>query len=451
VADSSLQNPGSVLGDAARFGDVRNRLLFLIGGLIVYRIGTYIPVPGIDPERVANFFKDNAQTIFGVVNMFSGGALSRLSIFTMGVMPYISASIIVQMMAMVVPQWMEYRKEGESGRRKLTEITRYGTLGLALFQSFVTANGLQHQGMVVAPGWQFLFVATITMTTGAMFLMWLGEQITERGVGNGISMIILGGIVAGFPGAIGRTAEQINTGEMSGLLAIVLIVVVLAVTAFCVFVERAQRRIPVDYAKRQVGRRMYAGQTTHLPFKLNMSGVIPPIFASSLLLFPATIAGFVGTNNDTWWGNFLSNFSATLGYGQPLHITVYAFLIVFFCFFYTALVFNARETADNLKKSGAFIRGIRPGQQTGEYIDKVLTRLTLWGAVYITAVCLLPELLVVKGGVPFVFGGTSLLIVVVVAMDFFSQLQAHLMSHHYPGLLKKANLMGYGRSGAPQG
>ena len=440
-----------MLGDAARFGDVRNRLLFLLGGLIVYRIGTYIPVPGINPAAVAKFFSDNAQTIFGIVNTFSGGAMSRLSIFTMGVMPYISASIVVQMMAMVVPQWMEYRKEGESGRRKLTEITRYGTLGLALFQSFVTTNGLQQQGMVVQPGFQFLFVATVTMTTGAMFLMWLGEQITERGVGNGISMIILGGIVAGFPGAIGRAIEQINTGEMSGLFAIVLIIVVLGVTAFCVFVERAQRRIPVDYAKRQVGRRMYAGQTTHLPFKLNMSGVIPPIFASSLLLFPATIAGFAGTNNDTWWGNALTTFSATLGYGQPAHMVVYATLIVFFCFFYTALVFNARETADNLKKSGAFIRGIRPGQQTGEYIDKVLTRLTLWGALYITAVCLLPELLRTEGGVPFVFGGTSLLIVVVVAMDFFSQLQAHLMSHHYPGLLKKANLMGYGRSGAPQG
>ena len=449
MADSS-QNPASVLGDAARFGDVRKRLLFLIGGLIVYRIGTYIPVPGIDPERVAGFFRDNAETIFGIVNMFSGGALERLSIFTMGVMPYISASIIVQMMAMVVPQWMEYRKEGESGRRKLTEITRYGTLGLALFQSFITASGLQQQGMVVAPGWQFLFVATITMTTGAMFLMWLGEQITERGVGNGISMIILGGIVAGIPGAIGQTVSQINSGEMSGLIAIALIVMVLGVTTFCVFVERAQRRIPVDYAKRQVGRRMYAGQTTHLPFKLNMSGVIPPIFASSLLLFPATIAGFAGQNSETWWGNALATFSATFGYGQPAHITAYAFLIIFFCFFYTALVFNARETADNLKKSGAFIRGIRPGQQTGEYIDKVLTRLTLWGAVYITGVCILPEILVSEGGVPFVFGGTSLLIVVVVAMDFFSQLQAHLMSHHYPGLLKKANLMGYGRSGAPQ-
>jgi len=449
VADSSV-NPASVLGDAARFGDVRKRLLFLVAGLVVYRIGTYIPVPGIDPERVAGFFRENADTIFGMVNMFSGGALERLSIFTMGVMPYISASIIVQMMAMVVPSWMEYRKEGESGRRKLTEITRYGTLGLALFQSFTSASLLQQQGMVVAPGWQFLFVATITMTTGAMFLMWLGEQITERGVGNGISMIILGGIVAGIPGAIGQTVNQINSGEMHGMIAIALIVMVLGVTAFCVFVERAQRRIPVDYAKKQVGRRMYAGQTTHLPFKLNMSGVIPPIFASSLLIFPASIASFAGPNNDSWLGNALQSFSNTFGYGQPAHITAYSFLIIFFCFFYTALVFNARETADNLKKSGAFIRGIRPGQQTGEYIDKVLTRLTLWGAIYITGVCLLPELLVSRGGVPFVFGGTSLLIVVVVAMDFFSQLQAHLMSHHYPGLLKKANLMGYGRSGAPQ-
>jgi preprotein translocase subunit SecY len=448
VADSSV-NPASVLGDAARFGDVRKRLLFLIGGLIVYRIGTYIPVPGINPARVAEFFRDNEQTIFGIVNTFSGGAMERLSIFTMGVMPYISASIIVQMMAMVVPTWMEYRKEGESGRRKLTEITRYGTLGLALFQSLITGKGLQASGML-APGLDVLFISTVTMTTGAMFLMWLGEQITERGVGNGISMIILGGIVAGIPGAIGKTVGAIGDGTMNGLTAIALIVVVLAVTAFCVFVERAQRRIPVDYAKRQVGRRMYAGQSTHLPFKLNMSGVIPPIFASSLLLFPATVAGFAGQNNDTWWGRVLETFSTTLGYGQPLHIALYAFLIIFFCFFYTALVFNARETADNLKKSGAFIRGIRPGQQTGEYIDKVLTRLTLWGAVYITAVCLLPELMMLQGTVSFVFGGTSLLIVVVVAMDFFSQLQAHLMSHHYPGLLKKANLMGYGRSGAPQ-
>jgi len=448
VAESS-SNPASVLGDAARFGDVRKRLLFLIGGLIVYRIGTYIPVPGIDPGAVAQFFDQNKDTIFGIVNALSGGAMERLSIFTMGVMPYISASIIVQMMSMVVPTLMEYRKEGESGRRKITEITRYGTLGLAMFQSFVTATGLQNSGMA-APGWQFLFVATVTMTTGAMFLMWLGEQITERGVGNGISMIILGSIVAGIPGAIGDTAGQISSGAMSGLFAIVLIVVVLGVTAFCVFVERAQRRIPVDYAKKQVGRRLMQAQTTHLPFKLNMSGVIPPIFASSLLLFPATIAGFAASNQDTAFGNILTTISTTLGFGEPLHIVLYSTLIIFFCFFYTALVFNARETADNLKKSGAFIRGIRPGQQTGEYIDKVLTRLTLWGALYITAVCVLPEIMVSRGGVPFVFGGTSLLIVVVVAMDFFSQLQAHLMSHHYPGLLKKANLMGYGRSGAPQ-
>ena len=450
MADTSTSNPASVLGDAARFSDVRNRLWFLFFGLIVYRIGTYIPVPGIDPQRVAAFFAGNENSVFGMVNAFSGGALQRLSIFTLGVMPYISASIIVQMMAMVVPQWMEYRKEGESGRRKLTEITRYGTLGLALFQSFVASQGLQAQGYVLSPGWQFIFTATITLTTGSMFLMWLGEQITERGVGNGISMIILGGIVAGFPGAVGRTITQIGDGQMNGLFAIALIVVVLAVTAFCVFVERAQRRIPVDYAKRQVGRRMAQAQTTHLPFKLNMSGVIPPIFASSLLMFPATISTFAGNNDNTWWGHALTTFAATLGYGQPAHLVVYATLIIFFCFFYTALVFNSRETAENLKKSGAFIRGIRPGQQTGEYIDKVLTRLTLWGAIYITGVCLLPEILRTQGNVQFVFGGTSLLIVVVVAMDFFSQLQAHLMSHHYPQLLKKANLMGYGRSGAPQ-
>jgi preprotein translocase subunit SecY len=451
VANNTVSNPAAVLGDATRFSEVRNRLLFLIGGLIVYRIGTFIPVPGINPDAVANFFRDQADTILGIVNVFSGGALERLSIFAMGVMPYISASIIVQMMSMVIPQWMEWRKEGESGRRKLTEITRYGTLGLAIVQSLGAAIALQSGDMVQAAGWQFLFVATITMTTGTMFLMWLGEQITERGIGNGISMIILAGIVAALPGAVGRTFKQISTGEMSGPFALLLLIVVLGVTAFCVFVERAQRRIAVNYAKRQVGRRMYAGQTSHLPFKLNMSGVIPPIFASSLLLFPATIASFYGTNSQTGFGQFLQQMSAALGYGQPLHLVLYAVLIIFFCFFYTALVFNARETADNLKKSGAFIPGIRPGQHTGEYIDKVLTRLTLWGAAYVTAVCLLPEIMIAQSGVPFVFGGTSLLIVVVVAMDFFSQLQAHMTSHHYAGLLKKANLMGYGRGGAPQG
>ena len=447
-------NAAATLADATRFGEVRTRLLFLLGALIVYRIGTFIPVPGIDPAEMARFFEDNAGTLLGMANMFSGGALERLSIFAMGVMPYISASIIVQMVSMVYPPWEEYRKEGESGRRKLTQITRYGTLVLAVFQSLGAATALQNGGMVVAPGWSFLFIATITMTTGTMFLMWLGEQVTERGIGNGISMIILAGILATLPGAVGRTIEAVNTGEMSGVQAIVLLVLVLAVTAICVYVERAQRRIAVHYAKRQVGRRVMAGQTSHLPFKINMAGVIPPIFASSLLLVPTTIAQFFGTGEGKF-AEGLQTFAATLGYGQPLHLVLYAALIIFFCFFYTALVFNARETSDNLKKSGAFIPGIRPGQQTGEYIDKVLTRLTLWGAIYVAGVCLLPELLISQSrlggsGLLLVFGGTSLLIVVVVAMDFMAQLQAHLMSHQYPGLLKQANLMGYGRGGAPQ-
>jgi len=441
-------NPAAAFGEAARFGEIRNRLLFLIGALIVYRIGTFIPTPGINPIEVARFFQDQSNTIFGVVNMFTGGALSRLSIFAMGVMPYISASIIIQMMSMIVPQLMEWRKEGESGRRKLTEYTRYLTVALAMFQSFAAAVALQNGGLVLSPGFQWLFTATITMTTGTMFLMWLGEQITERGIGNGISMIILAGIVAGLPGAVGNTAQMVSSGEMAGPFALLLVILVAGVTAFVVFVERAQRRITVNYAKRQVGRRMYAGQTSHLPFKLNMSGVIPPIFASSLLLFPATIAGFFGTGQEGGFGAFLQNMATALGYGQPLHLVIYAMLILFFCFFYTALVFNARDTADNLKKSGAFIPGIRPGQQTGDYIDKVLTRLTLWGALYVTAVCLLPEILISAQGVPFQFGGTSLLIVVVVVMDFVSQLQAHMMSHQYPGLLKKANLLGYGRGGS---
>jgi len=379
--------------------------------------------------------------------MFSGGGLSRLSIFAMGVMPYISASIIIQMMSMVVPSLMELRKEGEAGRRKLTELTRYITVGLAAFQSLAAAVALQNGHLTLYTGFPWLFTATITMTTGTMFLMWLGEQITERGVGNGISMIIVSGIIAGFPGAVGRTAEAVSTGEMQGPFALLLILIVLGVTAFVVFVERAQRRIAVNYAKRQVGRRMYAGQSSHLPFKLNMSGVIPPIFASSLLLFPATIANFVGSGNDSVLGGIMQNVAQALSYGQPLHLLIYALLIVFFCFFYTALVFNARDTAENLKKSGAFIPGIRPGQQTAEYIDRVLTRLTLWGALYVMAVCVLPEILISSQGVPFQFGGTSLLIVVVVVMDFMSQLQAHMMSHHYPGLLKKANLLGYGRTG----
>jgi len=448
VALNSSVNPAAALGDAARFGEIRNRVLFLIGALVVYRIGTFIPVPGINPAQVAKFFSDQSNTILGIVNMFSGGALSRLSIFAMGVMPYISASIIIQMMSMVVPSLMELRKEGESGRRKMTEYTRYGTVFLALFQSFAAAGALAKGGMTVITGWQFLFVATITMTTGTLFLMWLGEQITERGVGNGISMIILAGIVAGLPGAIGGTVEAVSSGEMQGPFALLLIILVLGTTAFVVFVERAQRRIPVNYAKRQVGRRMYAGQSSHLPFKINMSGVIPPIFASSLLLFPATLASFFGANSEGPLASAMQSVAAALGYGQPLHLVIYAVLIVFFCFFYTALVFNARDTADNLKKSNAFIPGIRPGQQTADYIDKVMTRLTLWGALYVAAVCLLPEILVSSQNVPFHFGGTSLLIVVVVVMDFMAQLQAHLMSHHYPGLLKKANLLGYGRQGS---
>ena len=444
----NTSNPAAALGDAARFGEIRNRVLFLIGALVVYRIGTFIPVPGINPAQVAKFFSDNSGTILGIVNTFSGGALSRLSIFAMGVMPYISASIIIQMMQMVVPSLMELRKEGESGRRKMTEYTRYSTVFLALFQSFAAASALLKGGMTVVTGWQFLFVATITMTTGTLFLMWLGEQITERGVGNGISMLILAGIVAGLPGAISGTFESISSGEMDRGFALLLIFLVLGTVAFVVFVERAQRRIPVNYAKRQVGRKMYAGQSSHLPFKINMSGVIPPIFASSLLLFPATLASFLGANAEGPVASAMQSISAALGYGQPLHLVIYAVLIVFFCFFYTALVFNARDTADNLKKSNAFIPGIRPGQQTAEYIDKVMTRLTLWGAVYVAAVCLLPEILVSSQNVPFHFGGTSLLIVVVVVMDFMAQLNAHMMSHHYPGLLKKANLLGYGRSGS---
>ncbi len=448
MANTPFSNPAATLGDAARFGEIRSRIFFLIGALIVYRIGTFIPVPGINPAEVARYFGDKSNTILGIVNLFSGGALSRLSIFAMGVMPYISASIIIQMMSMVVPTLMELRKEGESGRRKITEYTRYGTVILALFQSFAAAGALEKGGMTLISGWPFLMIATITMTTGTLFLMWLGEQITERGIGNGISMIILSGIVAGLPGAVGNTMESVSNGEMPGPVALALLFLVVGVTAFVVFMERAQRRIPVDYAKRQVGRRMYAGQSTHLPFKINMSGVIPPIFASSLLLFPATIASFLGSASDTWYGNIAQDVAAALGYGQPLHLVIYAVLIIFFCFFYTALVFNARDTAENLKKSGAFVRGIRPGQQTAEYIDQVLTRLTLWGALYVTLVCLVPEILISWYGVPFRFGGTSLLIVVVVVMDFMAQLNAHMMSHHYPGLLKKANLLGYGRTGS---
>jgi preprotein translocase subunit SecY len=434
----------AAFGEMTRFAELRQRLFFLLGALVVYRIGTFIPAPGIDPIALARFFQQQQGTILDIFNMFSGGALQRLSIFALGVMPYISASIIIQMMAVVVPQLASIKKEGESGRRKLTQYTRYGTVLLAAVQGASAAIAFQNQGVVIAPGPQFIFTATVTLVAGTMFLMWLGEQITERGLGNGISMIILSGIVAGLPAAVGGTLENLRTGQMNVAFAFILFGMVLAVTAFVVFVERGQRRIQVNYAKRQQGRRMYAGQSTHLPFKLNMSGVIPPIFASSLLLFPATIASWSGTSGNL---SFLQNIAAAMTPGQPAHMILYGGLIIFFCFFYTALVFNSRETAENLKKSGAFIPGIRPGQQTGEYIDKVLTRLTVWGALYVTVVCLLPEVMMSRFAVPFYFGGTSLLIMVVVIMDFQAQVAAHLMSHQYEGLMKKANLRGYGRPG----
>jgi preprotein translocase subunit SecY len=434
----------AAFGEMTRFAELRQRLFFLLGALVVYRIGTFIPAPGIDPIALARFFQQQQGTILDIFNMFSGGALQRLSIFALGVMPYISASIIIQMMAVVVPQLASIKKEGESGRRKLTQYTRYGTVLLAAVQGASAAIAFQNQGVVINPGPQFIFVATVTLVAGTLFLMWLGEQITERGLGNGISMIILSGIVAGLPAAVGGTLENLRTGEMNVAFAFILFGMVVGVTAFVVFVERGQRRIQVNYAKRQQGRRMYAGQSTHLPFKLNMSGVIPPIFASSLLLFPATIASWGGTSGNL---SFLQNVAAAMTPGQPAHMILYGGLIIFFCFFYTALVFNSRETAENLKKSGAFIPGIRPGQQTGEYIDKVLTRLTVWGAMYVTVVCLLPEVMMSRFSVPFYFGGTSLLIMVVVIMDFQAQVAAHLMSHQYEGLMKKANLRGYGRPG----
>jgi preprotein translocase subunit SecY len=443
-----MSRPGANMGAMGGLGgmslpaEVRSRLWFLLLAFLVFRIGAHVPVPGIDPVKLAAMFAQNKGTILDIFNMFSGGALERLSIFALGVMPYISASIIVQLLAVVVPSLEAIKKEGESGRRKLTRYTRFGTLGLALFQGLGAAYALQNQGIAITSGPGFLFTATITLVTGTMFLMWLGEQITERGIGNGISMLIFAGIVAGLPAAIGGTLELVRTGELNALLAISILAAVLVVTWGVVFVERGQRRITVNYAKRQVGRRMYAGQQSHLPFKLNMSGVIPPIFASSLILFPATIASWMGTSEGSEW---LRRIAATLSPGNLMHDVLYAALIAFFCFFYTALVFNSKETADNLKKSGAFIPGIRPGQQTAEFIDKVLTRLTLWGAVYVVTVCLIPQFLITYAKVPFYFGGTSLLIMVVVVMDFFAQLQAHMMSHQYESLLKKANLKGVGQ------
>jgi len=432
-------NPLATLG---KLGDLKRRLWFLVGALVVYRIGTYIPVPGIDPSELARLFQQTRGGILDMFNMFSGGALSRFSIFALGIMPYISASIIMQLMTVISPTLETLKKEGEAGRRKITQYTRYGTVVLSLFQAIGISIALESQpGLVLDPGLAFRIITVLTLTTGTMFLMWLGEQITERGIGNGISMIIFAGIVAGLPSAIGGTLELVRTGAMGPFVALVIFTLVIGVTAFVVFIEKGQRRILVNYAKRQVGNRLYGGQSSFLPLKLNMSGVIPPIFASSIILFPATLASWFGGGEDMTW---LKDVAAAMSPGQVLYVTLYGAAIIFFCFFYTALVFNSKETADNLKKSGAFVPGIRPGDQTARYIDKIITRLTLVGAIYITMVCLLPEFLTAQYNVPFYFGGTSLLITVVVTMDFMAQLQAYLMSHQYESLLKKANFKGTG-------
>ncbi len=425
------------LAKSGKFGDLRRRIIFLLLALVVYRIGTHIPVPGIDPVALQQLFSSQSGGMLGLLNMFSGGALSRFSVLALGIMPYISASIIMQLMTYVVPSLEALKKEGESGKRKITQYTRYGTLGLAIFQSLGIALALEGQaGLVLSPGFGFRMTALVSLVAGTMFLMWLGEQITERGLGNGISIIIFAGIVAGLPSAIGGLFELVRTGAMSIVASLFIIALVVGVTYFVVFVERGQRKILVNYAKRQVGNKVYGGQSSHLPLKLNMSGVIPPIFASSIILLPATIVGWFATGEGMRW---LKDLSSALSPGQPIYVLLYAAMIVFFCFFYTALVFNSRETADNLKKSGAFIPGIRPGDQTAKHIDRILSRLTLAGAAYITAVCLLPEFLVLKYNVPFYFGGTSLLIIVVVTMDFWAQVQSYVMSQQYESLLKKAN------------
>jgi preprotein translocase subunit SecY len=441
--NSAMMN---ALGGMGRLTELRQRLLFVAGALLVFRIGTFIPVPGVNPVALAALFEQAQGSILDMFNMFSGGALERASLFALGIMPYISASIIMQLMSAVIPTLEQLKKEGESGRRKITQYTRYGTVVLATFQAVGISIALQSQTVggetvVIHQGIGFVVTATVSLVTGTMFLMWLGEQITERGVGNGISLIIFAGIVAGLPAAIGGTLELARTGEMNVLTILFLFVLAVAVTGFVVFVERGQRRITVNYAKRQQGRRVMAAQSTHLPLKLNMAGVIPPIFASSIILFPATLGQWFGNTENTRW---IQDIFSKLSPGEPVYVMLYASAIIFFCFFYTALVFNARETADNLKRSGAFIPGIRPGEQTAKYIDGVMSRLTLGGAIYITAVCLLPEFLIVGWNVPFYFGGTSLLIIVVVVMDFMAQIQAHLMSHQYEGLMKKANLRGGG-------
>jgi len=432
-----LATSANQLAKSGKFGDLRRRLVFLLLALVVYRLGAHIPVPGIDPNQLQQLFKGQQGGILSLFNMFSGGALSRFTVFALGIMPYISASIIMQLMGYVVPTLEALKKEGEAGRRKITQYTRYGTLGLALFQSLGIALALEGSaGLVIDPGFGFRMTTVVSLTAGTMFLMWLGEQITERGLGNGISILIFGGIAAGLPGAMAGLFELIRTGAMSIIAAIFIIALVIGVTFVVVFVERGQRKILVNYAKRQVGNKVYGGQSSHLPLKLNMSGVIPPIFASSIILLPATVVGWFATGEGMRW---LKDLSSALSPGQPIYVMLYAAMIVFFCFFYTALVFNSRETADNLKKSGAFIPGIRPGDQTARHIYKILSRLTLAGAIYITAVCLLPEFLVLKYNVPFYFGGTSLLIIVVVTMDFWAQVQSYVMSQQYESLLKKAN------------
>jgi len=420
-----------------KFYDLKKRFWFLVLALIVYRIGAHAPVPGIDPVVLKDLFDSQEGGILGMFNMFSGGALSRFSIFALGIMPYISASIIMQLGAVAVPYLESLKKEGESGRKKITQYTRYGTLLLSTLQSYGISIALQSQpGLVIQPGFYFIVTTVITLVTGTMFLMWLGEQITERGIGNGISLIIFAGIAAGLPSAIGGTLELVNTGAMHFLTALFIFIAAIAITYFVVFIERGQRKILVNYAKRQVGKQVMGGQSSHLPLKLNMSGVIPPIFASSIILFPATLAGWF---SDSLSLNWLKDFSSALTPGQPIYVALYAALIIFFCFFYTALVFNPKETADNLKKSGAFIPGIRPGDQTTKYIERIMLRLTLIGSIYVTLVCLLPEFMILKWNVPFYFGGTSLLIIVVVTMDFMAQVQSHVMSGQYESLLKKAN------------
>lgn len=446
MATSNPAIPGGLAG-LGKLKELRRRLLFLLGALFVFRVCSFIPVPGINPNALAAMFDQQSGTILDMFNMFSGGALQRLSVIALGIMPYISSSIIMQLLTVMEPRLKQLKKEGEQGRRKITQYTRYGTVFLATFQAFGVATLLESQqaaglAVVMDPGIGFKITTIATLVTGTLFLMWLGEQITERGVGNGISMIIFAGIVAGLPSAVVGTMELARTGELHLLAVFSLFALAIVVTGFVVFVERGQRRITINYAKKQVGRKQYAGQSSHLPLKLNMAGVIPPIFASSLILFPSTIAGWFGQSEGLRW---LQDISTVMSPGQPIYVLMYAAGIIFFCFFYTAIVFDPKETADNLKKSGAFIPGMRPGEQTAAYLDNVLTKLTLAGAVYITSVCLLPEFLIVKYNVPFYFGGTSLLIIVVVVMDFMSQIQAHLMSHQYDSLLKKANLKRHGK------